>query len=132
MYIYFFRVQSLCTAVIQLYTCGPNENRWVKKVTGVVCLVKDSNRRSYYIQVFDMDIPQRIWEQELYNEIDYKCLKHNVHVFEADQSMAALYFAEITEAQDFFQQVPKYFVFLRFVIFLKIICFLRCKRKFIK
>ena len=52
-----------------------------------------------------MDIPQRIWEQELYNEIDYKCLKHNVHVFEADQSMAALYFAEITEAQDFFQQV---------------------------
>ena len=52
-----------------------------------------------------MDIPQRIWEQELYEEIDYKCPKHDVHVFEADQSMEALYFAEITEAQDFFQQV---------------------------
>ena len=77
----------------------------MQRVTGVVCLVKDSNRRSYFIQVFDMDIPQRIWEQELYEEIDYKCPKHDVHVFEADQSMEALYFAEITEAQDFFQQV---------------------------
>ena len=69
-----------------------------------------------------MDIPQRIWEQELYDEIDYKCPKHNVHVFEADQSMVALYFAEITEAQDFFQQVCT-LNFLTFNTFFKYIYF---------
>ena len=75
------------------------------KVTGVACLVKDSNRKSYYIQIFDMDIPQRIWEQELYEEFSFKTPKEDVIVFEAELSMVALYFAEILEASDFIQKV---------------------------
>ena len=68
-------------------------------------MVKDSNRKSYYIQIFDMDIPQRIWEQELYEEFAFKTPEQDVLVFEAELSMVALYFAEIREASDFIQQV---------------------------
>ena len=120
------RAQSLSTAVVQFFTCSPQERQWTLrgnydnfvtlhliqlfrffcyKVTGVACLVKDSNRKSYYIQIFDMDIPQRIWEQELYEEFSFKMPKEDVLVFEAELSMVALYFAEIREASDFMQQV---------------------------
>ena len=119
------RAQSLSTAVVQFFTCSPQERQWTLrgnfdnfvilhaiqlyslccKVTGVACLVKDSNRKSYYIQIFDMDIPQRIWEQELYEEFAFKTPEQDVLVFEAELSMVALYFAEIREASDFIQQV---------------------------
>ena len=119
------RAQSLSTAVVQFFTCSPQERQWTLrgnfdnfvtihsiifyslccKVTGVACLVKDSNRKSYYIQIFDMDIPQRIWEQELYEEFAFKTPEQDVLVFEAELSMVALYFAEIREASDFMQQV---------------------------
>lgn len=52
-----------------------------------------------------MDIPQRIWEQEIYLEFQYQNPKNDVHTFEADYSMVALHFAQQTEAQEFYQQV---------------------------
>ena len=41
------RCQSLATAVVQIYQSEPqsNHNRWNKRSCGVVCFVKDNNRR---------------------------------------------------------------------------------------
>ena len=70
-------------------------------MTGVACLAKDSNRRSYFIQVFDMDQAKLAFEQEIYREFDFKMPKRDVGTFEADSALAALLFADVREATDF-------------------------------
>ena len=67
-------------------------------------MVKDSNRRSYFMQVFDMNNRRRIWEQEIYFELKYQNPKDDVHMFEAERSMVAFHFAQIEEAADFYFQ----------------------------
>ena len=96
-------VQSVSTTVVQLYvakTVG-RQSTWNYLLTGVACLAKDSNRRSYFIQVFDMDQSQLAWEQEVYREFQFKMSKPEVAIFEADNSMAALMFADVNEAFHF-------------------------------
>ena len=94
--------QSLCTAVVQLFIATNSSARaWKFVVTGVACFVKDSVRRGYYIQVFDMDNRQRIWEQELYNEMIYKTPCDWFHTFEGDSAMVGLSFVDNTEAEQF-------------------------------
>ena len=45
------RQQSHCTAVARLYVSNGNSREWMPLVTGVVCFVKDFDRRSYFIIV---------------------------------------------------------------------------------
>ena len=89
--------------MVQLYvaeTVG-RQSSWNYILTGVACLAKDSNRRSYFIQVFDMDQNQLAWEQEVYREFQFKKGKPDVFIFEADDAMAALLFADVNEAKHF-------------------------------
>lgn len=51
--------QSLCSAVVQVYGADKNSS-WVKKCSGVACLVKDSTQRSYFIRVFDIKVSQQM------------------------------------------------------------------------
>jgi len=96
------RRQSLSTAVVQLLLANQTSNRqWQLVVTGVACFVKDSVRRGYFIQVFDMDNCQRIWEQELYNEMIYKNPTSTFHTFEGDSTTVGLSFADNREAEEF-------------------------------
>ena len=48
-----------------------------------------------------MDNSQRIWEQELYNEMVYKNPTANFHTFEGDSAIIGLSFADNREAEDF-------------------------------
>ncbi|XP_035209353.1 neural Wiskott-Aldrich syndrome protein-like, partial [Stegodyphus dumicola] len=99
---------ALATAVVQLFlTEEPNHATWVKKNCGVVCFVRDGDRRSYFIKLFDMDKSAWIWEQELYNQFVYKQPCPFFHTFEADNCMAGLNFASNEEAQDFKAAVQK-------------------------
>ena len=59
----------------------------------VLFFSKDSSRRSYFIQVFNMDESRMIWEQEIYFEFYAKRPLADVITFESDESMVALYFA---------------------------------------
>ena len=95
------KIQSVATTVVQLYQVQPRKQHWDYLLTGVACLAKDFNRRSYFIQIFDMDKQKLAWEQEIYNEFKFKMPKLNVAVFEADTVMAALLFADSREASDF-------------------------------
>lgn len=96
------RRQSLSTAVVQLLIATQSPSRsWQLVVTGVACFVKDSVRRGYFIQVFDMDNCQRIWEQELYNEMIYKNSTDTFHTFEGDSAQIGLSFVDNREALDF-------------------------------
>lgn len=96
------RRQSLSTAVVQLLLANQGPTRqWQLVVTGIACFVKDSVRRGYFIQVFDMDNCQRIWEQELYNEMIYKNPTSTFHTFEGDSTTVGLSFADNREAEEF-------------------------------
>ena len=48
-----------------------------------------------------MDNSQRIWEQELYNEMVYKNPTSTFHTFEGESAVIGLSFADNREAEDF-------------------------------
>lgn len=49
--------QTLATSVAQLYIAPPeSRNRWKKKLTGVICFVKDSNKHSYFLRMYSLAV----------------------------------------------------------------------------
>ena len=56
---------------------------------------------NFQFQVFDMENCQRIWEQELYNEMIYKNPTSTFHTFEGDSTTVGLSFADNREAEEF-------------------------------
>lgn len=43
------------TSVAQLYIAPPeSRNRWRKKVTGVICFVKDNGKKSYFLRMYSL------------------------------------------------------------------------------
>lgn len=99
--------QSLSTAVVKIYLTdkGSGHRHWEEMLMGVACLVKDFWRKSYFIQIIDMQFYQQVWEQELYLEMKYVAPSAWFHMFEADNSQAALSFADEREGVNFHQVV---------------------------
>ena len=52
----------LMILVVKLYLSDPvsNHTTWVERFTGTVSLTKDYSRKSYFIQIFDMDVYQKV------------------------------------------------------------------------
>lgn len=101
------RCPSLATAVVQIYmsdsasglcfafsdTCMneftdqllfSGHAKWNKRSCGVVCLVKDNPKRSYFIRVLDMDRKVVVFDQEIYNQFRYRSPRPYFHTFEAE------------------------------------------------
>lgn len=94
------RSVSLSTAVVQLLlTESPMHKEWNLSGMGIACFVKNNNCRSYFIQVFDSG--DKIFDQELYTNINYETPLRSFHFFEADSCMAGLNFADEGEADSF-------------------------------
>lgn len=65
-----FLFQSLCTAVVQLYTTEqPAHSIWIKRNTGVLCFVRDSLKRSYFMRLYCLLKNELVWEEEMYESI---------------------------------------------------------------
>lgn len=49
-------------SVVKLYLSDANNKHkgWTERVTGTVTLTKDYGRKSYYIQIFDMQYYQQV------------------------------------------------------------------------
>nr|CAD7406369.1 unnamed protein product [Timema cristinae] len=93
------RCQTLATAVVQLFlTDPPDHSAWRRRDSGVLCLVKDNQRRSYFFRLFCLSRRQMVWEHEVYNTMDYKSPKPFLHTFEAEECIAAFNFAQEEEA----------------------------------
>nr|CAD7448328.1 unnamed protein product [Timema bartmani] len=90
---------TLATAVVQLFlTDPPDHSVWRRRDAGVLCLVKDNQRRSYFFRLFCLSRRQMVWEHEVYNSMDYKSPKPFLHTFEAEECIAAFNFAQEEEA----------------------------------
>uniref|UniRef100_A0A671PA20 Neural Wiskott-Aldrich syndrome protein-like n=1 Tax=Sinocyclocheilus anshuiensis TaxID=1608454 RepID=A0A671PA20_9TELE len=78
---------SLSSAVVQLLMALPSEpNRWTPQQSGVVCFVKDSPQRSFFIRLYDIKAGNLVWEQEIYNQLMYRRTKPFFHTFPGDSS----------------------------------------------
>ncbi|XP_017300812.1 neural Wiskott-Aldrich syndrome protein [Diaphorina citri] len=94
------RCQALSTTVIQLFTTdGPNDNEWHKRCFGILCLVKDNPRKSYFFRLYCLTRKQLLWEHELYTGMDYMAPQNFLHIFEAEDCVVAFNFASEEEAR---------------------------------
>ena len=101
--------QSGSLAVVKLYLSDTiaNPTTWVESCTGIVSLTKEYSRKSYYIQIFDTDLYKKVWEQELYPELEYNSQNFFFHTFEAENNLVGLSFADDKEGKNFLSVVQK-------------------------
>lgn len=93
------RCQCLAAGIIQLYlTEAPLHKDWIKKNTGIITLIRDNPRRSFFLRLYCLQRKIMLWEHEIYNSMDYKAPMSYFHTFEAEDCMAAFNFASETEA----------------------------------
>lgn len=60
----------MSTAVVQLFTTNaPAHSIWIKRLTGVLCLVRDSSKRSYFMRIYCILKNELVWEEEMYDSI---------------------------------------------------------------
>ena len=50
----------MAMSVVKLYLSDATNKGWTERVTGTVTLTKDYGRKSYYIQIFDMQYYQQV------------------------------------------------------------------------
>lgn len=95
------RCQSLCTTVVQLfYTHPPYHSEWLKKGTGVLCFVKDNIKKSFFFRLFCLKRNIKLWEQEMYNNMEYFEGTSFFHMFEGHDCIVAFNFASKEEARN--------------------------------
>lgn len=93
-----YKCVTLATTVIELYTTGgPRNAEWYLRETGVLCLVKDSNKKSYFFRVYCPIRKRLLWEHEVYNNIQYITPTKFLHTFEAENCIAGFNFANEEE-----------------------------------
>ncbi|XP_076241494.1 uncharacterized protein LOC143183699 [Calliopsis andreniformis] len=93
------RCQCLAAGVIQLYLTEPPLHKdWIKKTTGIITLIRDNPRRSFFFRLYCLQRKAMLWEHEVYNAMDYKAPLAYFHTFEAEDCMAAFNFASTTDA----------------------------------
>lgn len=75
----------MVTCVIQLYcTQPPSHSQWTKKDTGVLCFVKDNGKKNYFFRLYCLKRCAMIWEQEIYNDMEYNASTEFLHTFEGE------------------------------------------------
>uniref|UniRef100_G3PF33 WASP actin nucleation promoting factor a n=1 Tax=Gasterosteus aculeatus aculeatus TaxID=481459 RepID=G3PF33_GASAC len=96
------RCASTATAVAQLFMALPHSpSAWSLQHTGVLCFIKDSFQRSYFIRMFDLKTGRMVWEQEIYNQMLYSSPQKYFHTFPADDCQVGLNFSAQQEAEAF-------------------------------
>ncbi|XP_069799564.1 actin nucleation-promoting factor WAS [Dendropsophus ebraccatus] len=97
---------TLATTVVQLLV-APSNDHWIKQSCGVVCLVKDNPKRSYFIRLYDITEEKLIWEQELSQQLMYLTPRPFFHTFPSEDCQAGLNFASEEEAEEFYAVVEE-------------------------
>lgn len=82
MAVFLLCVQSLSSAVVQLLMALPSEsNRWTPQQSGVVCFVKDSPQRSFFIRLYDIKVLNTISLIAKHGENNRPWIQYYSHIF---------------------------------------------------
>lgn len=94
----------MCTAVVKVYTTEPPAHgAWLHRHTGVLCFVRDSTRRSYFMRLYSTERAELVWEEEIYESIYINMTKEWLLDFEGRDNLVALDFASEQEAGAFYK-----------------------------
>ncbi|XP_008282022.1 neural Wiskott-Aldrich syndrome protein [Stegastes partitus] len=74
---------------------------WICLDCGVVCLVEDESRHSFFLRLYCVKRAKLLWEQELYIPFTYTAARTFFHSFPADGNQMGLNFANENEAEEF-------------------------------
>uniref|UniRef100_A0A1A9WVG9 WH1 domain-containing protein n=1 Tax=Glossina brevipalpis TaxID=37001 RepID=A0A1A9WVG9_9MUSC len=97
---------TLNTAVVQIYkTEASAHSHWKKKFTGVVCFVKDSAQRSYFLRAYCLIKHELIWEHELYDSMKINKARPYLLTFEGHDGHVGLNFVSEEECESFYHAV---------------------------
>lgn len=100
------KCQTLNTAVVQIYkTEGSAHAHWKKRHTGVVCFVKDSSIRSYFMRAYCLIKNELIWEHEIYDDMEVVKSRPFLLTFEGSDGHVGLNFVSEEECDSFFRIV---------------------------
>eukprot|EP00096_Caligus_rogercresseyi_P013781 TRINITY_DN6383_c0_g1_i1.p1 TRINITY_DN6383_c0_g1~~TRINITY_DN6383_c0_g1_i1.p1 ORF type:complete len:231 (+),score=56.43 TRINITY_DN6383_c0_g1_i1:354-1046(+) len=98
--------QGVAMTVIRLFVGENGRLEWICQGTGVLCLVKDYERRNFFMQFYKMDSgPELTWEMELYLELRLKFRGDRFYEFEGETSSVAFQFADLSESECFVSSV---------------------------
>ncbi|KAK3921305.1 Wiskott-Aldrich syndrome protein [Frankliniella fusca] len=95
------RCVNMVMSVVQVYqTTPPDHGSWKKRDAGVLVLVKDSGKRSYFFRLYCLTRRALVWEHELYSNMEqhYNTPKPFFHMFEAEDCVTGFNFADEREA----------------------------------
>ena len=97
----------ITAAVARLYIAYPDPHKWkFTGLSGAVVLAKDTVGDTYFLKLVDVvGAGQVLWDQELWKGFQYNQDRTFFHSFEMEGLLAALSFAEESEAQGFFKKV---------------------------
>nr|ACX83592.1 RE01762p [Drosophila melanogaster] len=100
------KLKTLNTAVVQIYkTEGSAHAHWKKRHTGVVCFVKDSAIRSYFMRAYCLIKNELIWEHEIYDGMEVVKSRPFLLTFEGSDGHVGLNFVSEEECDSFFRIV---------------------------
>lgn len=77
------RCRSLFSVKAQIYAC---ETQWRKKYCGILCIIKDHIRRSYFCRMYCLKVNKMIWEQEICNDLKIEAIRPFLLEFEGKVS----------------------------------------------
>lgn len=100
---------SQCTAVAEVFMADPPHfSKWNRFGMGVLCFIKDSMKRSYFMRLYCLRRKQTIWEQEIYDELAFLQPRPYLIIFEGQPSIVCINFASDAEAEKFAMLLQKY------------------------
>jgi neural Wiskott-Aldrich syndrome protein len=74
------KCMSQCTAVAHVFSSqDPSQWSWVRKYSGVLCFVKDFEKRGYFFRMFCLVKECMVWEHKLNDSVHlFQILPHAV------------------------------------------------------
>lgn len=98
------KCQATCTTVAQLYqTEGSAHSVWKKKYTGVLCFIRDSSKKSYFMRMYCLLKNELIWEHEIYDTMGITKSRPYLLTFEGQDGLVALNFVSDDECDTLYR-----------------------------
>ena len=89
------RSYSLCTTIAQVLE--GKQGRWSMKDDGVLCFVKDHQKKSFFLRLFNLSNMSCTWEMELYLEMSMNIPKDFFMTFDGDVCRIGINFFKAEE-----------------------------------
>ncbi|CAF1360872.1 unnamed protein product [Rotaria sordida] len=90
---------TLATAVAQIL--HTHNNIWKKHSSGVLCFIKDYNKRTYYFRLYDLQLKQSIYEEIISSSLHLEKISDLFYIFDGMYYKVGINFIDQIEAKTF-------------------------------